>query len=233
MLNVLKLLFFALTTAILSCADYPELNLSIIKGEGIEDSREKGVVKTYKTVIIGNQEWMAENLNYAGDGDTIGKCYGDSVDYVNTVNCQNLGRLYTWAEAMKLNRVYDSTSYNSIAVKPPQGICPKDWHLPSYDEWIELLEYVGYKEGLKLKTTSGWETIGHIANNGTDERGFSALPAGCHYENEFQKIKVCGAWWSNTEIGVKNIKSIQICNDDAERISFLKASWASVRCVRD
>jgi len=195
---------------------------SLKKGNGVKDKNGK----EYATVIIGNQEWMAENLDYATDAN-IGRCYDNNPD-----NCKTLGRLYTWSEAMKIDYVYDSTSYNSIAIKH-QGICPDGWHLPSYDEWLELLDYVGYKEGLKLKTAIGWETLGHVANNGTDEYGFSAMPAGCHYENVFQKIRICGAWWSNTEISVRNIKSIQICDDDAERISFLKASWASIRCVKD
>jgi len=209
MLNVLKLFCFALTAVMLSCADYPALDLSIKYGEDIEDKRDG---KKYKTVIIGKQEWMAENLNY---DDTIGKCYDDKLE-----NCKALGRLYTWAEAMELVSTYIEEPY--------QGICPKGWHLPSYEEWVELLDYVGYRDGLKLKTTSGWDT-----KNGTDEYGFSAKPAGFHYEDQFQKIRKCGAWWSISEIEPTKIKSIQICDDEADIISFLKASWASIRCIKD
>jgi uncharacterized protein (TIGR02145 family) len=216
MLNVLKLFAFALTAITLSCADYPKLDLSVKHGEEIEDLRDG---KKYKTIIIGEQEWMAENLNYA-KGDTIGLCYDD-----NPVNCENLGRLYTWAEAMNLDSSFNNKSY--FVPKSHRGICPSNWHLPSYDEWMVLLDYVGNKEGLKLKTMNGWEI------NGTDEYGFSAMPAGFHYEGIFQKLKICGAWWSITEIGNANIKSVQICNDDADKLSFLKASWVSIRCIKD
>jgi len=219
----MKLLLFALTTIMLSCADYPELDLSIKNGKDIEDKRN-GI--KYKTVVIGEQEWMAENLNYRGtETDTIGRCYNDKLD-----NCQNLGRLYTWAESMNLSKIYDTTYYNSIAQKI-QGICPQGFHLPNYAEWEKLLNYVGAKNGLKLKTTFGWEKN---AVNGTDEYGFSAMPAGYHYENIYQKIGECGAWWSTAELAPRNIQSVEICDDDnTKTVNFLKASWASIRCVKD
>jgi len=227
MQNVLKLLVFALTAIMLSCADYPELDLSVKYGN-IKDNRPEANGKEYKTVIIDEQEWMAENLNYAGeDGTIIGLCYNDVPE-----NCKTFGRLYTWAEAMKLDSAFNSKYPPYVVQEPYQGICPNGWHLPSYDEWIKLLDYVGNKEGLKLKTTSGW-VKNSVANNGTNEYGFSAIPAGCHYEGDFQRITLCGAWWSISERDGKTVKSIQICDDEADKISFLKASWASIRCIKD
>jgi len=214
----MRLLLLVLTFIIISCADYPELDLSIKKGNGVKDKNGK----EYATVIIDNQEWMAENLDY---GDDIGRCYNDKPD-----NCKNLGRLYTWAEAMNIDKMYDTSYYSSITQKS-QGICPQGFHLPSYAEWEKLLEYVGAKNGLKLKTTYGWEKN---AVNGTDEYGFSAMPAGYHYENRYQKIGECGAWWSTMELTDINIQSVEICDDDnTKTVNFLKASWASIRCIKD
>ena len=74
--------------------------------------------KIYKTVKIGEQVWMAENLNYEAEGS---RCYNDSTTY-----CKKYGRLYNWETAMKA--------------------CPNGWHLPSEKELHELVYFVDYKE---------------------------------------------------------------------------------------
>src|SRR5215469_10890371 len=82
------------------------------------DSRDS---KTYRTVVIGTQTWMAENLNYNATGS---KCYNDSTQY-----CDLYGRLYDWTTAMA---GVSSSSANPSGVL---GICPVGWHLPSDAEW--------------------------------------------------------------------------------------------------
>ncbi|MGM9985218.1 MAG: fibrobacter succinogenes major paralogous domain-containing protein [Fibrobacter intestinalis] len=127
--------------------------------------------QTYKTVQIGNQTWMAENLNYETDDSY---CYEDKKFF-----CHKFGRLYTWNAAMQA--------------------CPAGWHLPSDNELKTLFETVGgeYREeetigflntnvtlryytdaGKKLKSTRGWDDSEGKSGNGTDEYGFSVLPAG-------------------------------------------------------
>ncbi len=106
--------------------------------------------QTYKTVVIGTQTWMAENLNYnPGTGNSA--CYNNQPS-----NCTAYGRLYDWSTAM--------------------GVCPAGWHLPSDAEWTTLTNYVSGsgEAGTKLKATTGWNGN----SNGTDEYGFSALPGG-------------------------------------------------------
>ncbi|MBR2020944.1 MAG: hypothetical protein IJ939_00775, partial [Clostridia bacterium] len=84
--------------------------------------------QTYKTVKIGDQWWMAENLNYETDSSF---CYKDSAEF-----CEKYGRLYTW------DAVVD--------------VCPDGWHLPSKAEWETLITAVGGRAtaGKMLKSTS-------------------------------------------------------------------------------
>ena len=108
--------------------------------------------QTYKTVTIGSQIWMAENLNYETENSS---CY-DSIPR----NCTKYGRLYSWSAAM--------------------DACPIGWHLPTETEWVTLIETIGdpQKSDKKLKSSIGWDVgwVSDIHRNGTDDYGFSALP---------------------------------------------------------
>lgn len=111
--------------------------------------------KTYRKVKIGDQTWMAQNLNYKGEGkDTIGYCYGK-----NSANCNTYGRLYPIEETIEKG-----------------SVCPDGWHLPDTTEWFALFSAVDGKEtaATHLNSTSGWTEPG----NGDDKFGFSALPGG-------------------------------------------------------
>ena len=116
----------------------------VTKGS-ITDTRDG---HSYKTVTIGSQTWMAENLNYKTDNSY---CYDDKAS-----NCSKYGRLYTWAAAITA--------------------CPTGWHLPTKAEFETLFTAVGGQStaGKMLKSTSGWNSSG----NGSDDYSFSALPAG-------------------------------------------------------
>ncbi|MBQ3841001.1 MAG: fibrobacter succinogenes major paralogous domain-containing protein, partial [Fibrobacter sp.] len=135
--------------------------------------------QTYKTVKIGDQWWMAENLNYeykVNDSTYGNYCYKDSTQY-----CAKYGRLYTWAAAMDSATTYCGFGKSCTATHPVQGICPSGWHLPDTTDWHDLIVAAGgkYSAGAKLKSTSGWENDGWGNDgNGTDAFGFSALPSG-------------------------------------------------------
>jgi uncharacterized protein (TIGR02145 family) len=234
MLNVSKLLVFALAVVMLSCADYKELNLEPIPSENIIDNRD-GTEKIYKTVIIGDQVWMAENLNYWGENKNIGICYGDSIQSnsssssSNTENCEKkYGRLYTWVESVKIEESCKSKTCSNIISADHRGICPSGWHLPSEEDWMKLYSYIGYNGAVKLKNVSGWSV------NGTNEYGFSAVAAG-FYLNDFQELGSCGAWWSSKENGPLIVFGFELCkaNEVILAENFAKQSWASVRCVKD
>ena len=128
--------------------------------------------KEYKAVEIGNQVWMAENLNYEMEESY---CYEDSLHY-----CEKYGRLYPWYVAMDADGLFSSSGkgchYNAECTPtyPVRGICPDGWHLPSKADWDTLLLVVGGSntEGKKLKASTVWGD----EYKGTDEFGFSALP---------------------------------------------------------
>ncbi len=126
-------------------------------GEEFTDPRDG---QKYKTTCIGDQVWMAENLNYSAGG-TIGLCYDN-----NSANCGVYGRLYSIAELTG-----KQASSPGIKVK---GICPQGWHVPSQDEVQELLDFVGGSgvAGSKLKADTLW------AAAFDDEYNFSLLPGG-------------------------------------------------------
>jgi len=161
----------------------------------------------FKTVKIGEQTWMAENLNDASKG---GKCYDDKPE-----NCEKYGRLYTWAEAVKA--------------------CPTGWHLPSGNEWQTLVDVVdvGGKRlaGEKLKAKSGW-----TGGNGTDKYGFSALPGGAiNSVGGFASVGQIGVWWSATNVNADNARIYILLHESSSMGSAdtEKMESYSLRCVKD
>jgi len=167
--------------------------------------------KTYKTIEIGTQTWMAQNLNH---NVTDSRCYSDSES-----SCTTYGRLYNWTMAM--------------------SICPTNWHLPSDVDWGTLMVYINpscsftgecANAGKHLKATSGWESNG----NGTDTYGFAALPAG-YYNSSFGNIGKEATWWSSTEyISAQAYRRrIDYNNDNTFRNNYRKDNFYSVRCVKN
>ncbi|MDR2582125.1 MAG: PEGA domain-containing protein [Fibromonadaceae bacterium] len=168
----------------------------------IKDPRDNN---TYNVVRIGNQTWMAENLNYNASGS---KCYDN-----NPTNCDKYGRLYNWETA--------------------KTICPSGWHLPSDVEWTVLTEFVGGSStaGTKLKTKNGWNNGG----NGDDKFGFSALPGAHGNSYGFRNIGNSGIWWSSTEStsDYAIYRDIYYNNESVSRQHYYKNSLYSVRCLKD
>jgi len=181
------------------------------------DPRDK---KTYKTVKIGTQTWMAENLNYNAKGS---KCYDNK-----SANCDKYGRLYSWETS--------------------KSVCPAGWHLPSDAEWTLMIDFVGGKKiaGTKLKAKSGWNEIYYEnqkneSGNGEDKFGFSALPGGHgNSDGTFHSFGVSGfggegIWWSATDIN-NDVwpRSMYNRSDYVDRDDdFDKPYLLSVRCVQD
>ncbi|GBU24139.1 hypothetical protein R83H12_00766 [Fibrobacteria bacterium R8-3-H12] len=194
--------------------------------------------KTYKTIEIGTQIWMAENLNYDVSGSV---CYDNQAS-----NCGTYGRLYDWATAMGLDASCNSSSCASQVTAKHRGICPQGWHIPSNADWDKLYRYADGSAGTdspyasptagtKLKSRGGWNSSGGVPA-GTDNYGFSALPGGRGLSDDgFSRVGNYGNWWSSSE---RN--SIIAYN---RRMSYGSefASWDvdskdylfSVRCLQD
>jgi uncharacterized protein (TIGR02145 family) len=128
----------------------------------------------YKTVKIGKQTWMAQNINYQTKSGSW--CYDNAKS-----KCVKYGRLYDWETAM--------------------AVCPSGWYLPSQDEYDSLLSEAGGDAvaGKILKARDGWSWNklygANKSGNGTDMYGFSALPGGLRIGNEFRHIGEEGDWW--------------------------------------
>lgn len=164
--------------------------------------------KRYKTVNIGGQVWMAENLDYKPPKGSYWAYMNDPKNVVT------YGYLYDWETAKE--------------------VCPEGWHLPTDAEWTVLTDFLGGKEeaGRKMKSENGWSTKG----NGTNESGFSGMPSGYRYSNgDFDYIGMFGRWWSSSAASGSSAwyRILAFNNGDASRY---REDWSygfSVRCVRD
>ncbi|MCQ2124367.1 MAG: fibrobacter succinogenes major paralogous domain-containing protein [Fibrobacter sp.] len=217
------------------------LNPKVSYGE-MTDTRDN---KTYKTVKIDDQVWMAENLNYA-DSTKMPSLKGKSWCYDNKAeNCDVTGRLYIWAAAI------DSVALANDADNPQicgygvectlptvvQGVCPEGWHLPTYEEWETLFTAVGgsSKAGTALKSQTGWKSqTGDAADR--DAYGFSALPAGYrHYRDGFGRAGDYAYFWSTRETNIGGAYYMVLYYD--YEYAALKGTYKddgfSVRCLQD
>ena len=215
----------------------------------ITDSRDG---KTYATVQIVNQCWMAENLNVGTRIDGVNDqtsgsdnqntsiqkyCYGN-----DPANCNIYGGLYQWDEMM----AYE-TSINTNG-PGPQGICPIGWHIPTDNEWrclemnlgmlqteVDKTGWRGTDHGGKLKQTG--TTRWTIPNEGaTNSSGFTVLPGGsCGTGGTFFLVGTNGFLWSASEGSGTNawFRDLYYNNAQVSRNYYNKKGGASVRCVKD
>ncbi len=179
----------------------PKLDNGILK-----DGRDG---QTYRTITIGRQVWMSENLNYQTPNSWI---------FDNASEPENdFGRLYTWETAKRA--------------------CPSGWHLPNDDEWQILVENLGGIEnaGKKLKAPSDeWKSN---APKKSEVVGFNALPAGARqgYNGSFDYKGVFAFFWSSTANDSKSAWRYY-CYAGADgliRFQYDKNTAVSVRCIKD
>jgi uncharacterized protein (TIGR02145 family) len=221
---------------ILSFSAEPEITTG-----SFTDPRDGNV---YQTVIIGSQEWMAENLRYlpAVSGPNTGFStnphyfvYGYNGTNVaaakSTANYSIYGVLYNWPAALAGDSVSDT---NPSGVR---GICPEGWHLPSDGEWTQLTDYLGglglAGDKLKEAGTAHWNS----PNSGaTNETGFTALPGGYRLlNNTFYYMGINGNWWTSSRHSDGNgwHRTMQYNSSQVIRNSHSEMIGLSVRCVRD
>jgi len=206
--------------------------LEKIKEMGDGDAGGGTCSADFRTVTIGTQTWMAENLNCNVKNS---RCYDNDPS-----NCVKYGRLYDWTTAMNLPSNCNSNSCSSQIQSKHRGICPSGWHIPRDAEWEALITTVGgiSTAGRKLKAASGWDNRGNGASgNGTDEYGFSALPGGIGTSyGSFYDVGFHGNWWSATEsIDEDSVLGIAMYSGE-ERTrdgGGPKRGLNSVRCLKD
>jgi uncharacterized protein (TIGR02145 family) len=198
--------------------------------------------KSYDEVQIGNQVWMAENLDVdkfrngdpipqaktddewerAGENGEPAWCYYDN----DPSHGEKYGKLYNW-----------------YAIIDARGLAPEGWLTPSDDDWRVLKEYLGGERtaGTKMKSNIGWSKDG----NGTNESGFSGIPGGYRLKDgEFNNIGRSGSWWGrwNDSQGISinpspdgNAWVFNLDYESDRSKSYLassKSNGLSVRCIK-
>jgi len=202
---------------------------SFICGDPFTDSRNG---QTYNTVQIGDQCWMAENLNIGtqidglvtmSDNSLIEKyCYDD-----DSINCDIYGGLYQWNEMMQYSTIQGT-----------KGICPDGWHLPSDLEWFEMENYLD--PSINNPNSTGWRGTNcgeQLLEGGSS--GFEALLSGKREwdTGEFTRIGERAHFWTSTTNPYNSVhawfRQFNISNPQAYRNGANKLYGVSVRCVRD
>lgn len=186
----------------------------------------------YKTVKIGTQTWFAENLRYAGNIPQVAskeewlKIYYNKtsqpawVYYNNDPNYNSVyGKLYNW-----------------YAVNTG-SLCPQGWHIPTFEEWKYLRDFLGgyLVGGGKMKSQTGWNAPNQGATN---ESGFSGLPGGERYFNSnaaFYGLGKYGFWWSSSTRDDRDAYSFSLYYTDSNPylVYYEKVRAQSCRCIKD
>ena len=204
--------------------EVPARQIDIDYGYGTADAR---------AVTVGTQEWLGKNLNVdrfangdripeartalewkqAGDNKQPAWCYYNN----DPANGRTYGKLYNW-----------------YAVHDPRGLAPSGWHVPSDEEWTQIINYLGGDgtAGLALKNTSGWENNG----NGNNSSGIAGLPGGYRSTlGSFTNLGENGTWWSSSENDTLNAWTRYLYYNfvKAFRNNINKSGGFSVRCLRD
>ncbi|MEI6853042.1 MAG: fibrobacter succinogenes major paralogous domain-containing protein [Bacteroidota bacterium] len=190
---------------IIAAALMLSLSASAQQTSTLTDSRDG---KTYKTVTIGKQIWMAENLAYKATAD----CWAYEE---NEKNVPLYGYLYTYEASLK--------------------VCPTGWHLPTDKEWTLMSDFLGGQDnaGIKLKLPEAWKGAQDTATNSS---GFTALPGGFRYVGgAYQRIGLKGFWWTATESEGNTAwyRSMFNTNNTLNRYDDMTEYGLSVRCVKD
>jgi uncharacterized protein (TIGR02145 family) len=186
----------------------------------------------YKTIEIGNQIWMAENLKVTKFNDST------PITYQNNNLSWNRD---TTAAYCNYNGATTSNEYGSLynwyAVNTG-NLCPKGFHVSSESDWEELNLYLNDSmAALKLKET-GWDHWAYAVNSATatNSSNFTALPGGERTVlGLYDSQGLYGWWWSSTETTIHGAKAIKMNYIDSALIfeSLSKTYGFSVRCVKD
>lgn len=192
---------------------------------------------TYKTIQIGTQIWMAENLKTTkyNNSETIYTTIPTTLDITSEVTPK-----YQWVyEGDEINASVYGRLYTWHTINDSRKVCPQGWHVPSDSEWSTLSDYLGglsvAGEKLKELGTHHWQSPNLGATN---ESGFTATPGGSRWTNGgFNNLYGWGWWWSSStnenNIDQAWVRSLWYDSQECIRNSYYKHYGYSVRCVRD
>ena len=194
------------------------------KAENILMDDRGQVTRAYKTVKIGTQTWMAENLDYTSNW-VKGICADEQ--------CSG-GRYYTWLEATEEHCADLGGCPTITDDSKVQGICPSGWRLPSKDDFEALYYNVEINDGKNvenLKSVSGWTEI----SGGTDTYGFSAYPMGVYdsVNDKFKEIGSAAFFWSTTPAEAEESYYGFALSDQIEFGALLGSFAAPIRCIKE
>lgn len=185
----------------------------------------------FKFATIGNQVWMAENLNVDRfiNGDPIPQVKTETEWETAKMNKQPA---WWYGSNEEEYGVKYGKLYNWYAVNDPRGLAPAGWHIPGEDEWRQLYDYLGYAEASapKLRSKQGWDNN----KNGTNESGFSALPGGNSSKIVSYNTGNEASWWSTTEF-TPDYVTVAILKeyDSFEMGHSAKYRGNAVRCIKN
>jgi uncharacterized protein (TIGR02145 family) len=188
----------------------------------------------YKTIVIGTQEWMAENLNTSiyRNGDAI-------TNITNQAQWQALNS-EAWAaynNSFELECPFGKL-YNWYAVSDSRNLCPSGWHIPSENDWTVLVNFLGGSliAGAKLKASGN--DFWHSPSDGSNESGFSAVPGALrnyYFGGAFNDLTYSCYIWSSTSYSSDDAGRLNLYynNSGADFSPNNKRNGFSVRCIRD
>ena len=202
------------------------LNTKKFNYETFTDARDG---ETYRTVKIGNQIWMVDNLRFKTE-----ESFAPGNDETNVAK---YGRLYTWTAALGIPSEFSEQSlakdlhmYHDIRENNNyQGIAPEGWHIPSYKEWEQLLENLPKNSnGDELRSACFW------GKPGEDSLGFFALPAGYRFDDGgYYRFGRRARFWCKDEYGKTNAYRLSITNNSCDIEGVYRSDAVSVRCVKN
>lgn len=223
-----------------SSSENPPSSSSIDSGEPVfgelTDARDGRV---YKTVKLGSQEWMAENLNYAAEGSL---CYEN-----DEKNCEKYGRLYNWEVALDTSNRGCGDNFSGCRLRsdfqPREGICPDGWHVPEHAEWDTLFAYAdAHGEGESAgDALQAYYRDDYLEKTYSSDRfGFNVVPAGVFNGKEFSGLGTSSEFWTAS---IETTDWLSYISITPSTIHFVRGSGSnvymthishavSVRCVK-
>lgn len=176
--------------------------------------------KTYKTVVIGSQIWMAENLNVDKfrNGDPIPQA--KTVEEWNKAGKEGNPAWCYYNNDTVLGKKYGKL-YNWFAVNDSRGIAPEFFHVTSYKDWEILENYLIDDVDIKIKIY------------GTNTSGFAGKYAGIRINGRFENIERQGCWWSSDELNLDDAYFYLIQYSDKPFYAYDKSNGYSIRCVKN